>query len=86
VQQAKHSGNFRHLQAALNAVKQAQSVFDRAVKDSDSKDNTESLHVPPSSVVNETQVIEKFGKQLRQVANERDTCHNSLCFMWTTKA
>jgi len=76
VQQAKHSGNFRHLQAALNAVKQAQPTFD-----SDSKDNTESLHVPPSSVVSKTQVIEKCGKQLRQVANERDICHNSLCFM-----
>ena len=31
-------------------------------------DNTESSHVPPSSVV-----IEKFGKQLRQVADARDT-------------
>ena len=74
MQQAKHSGNFRHLQAALNALKQAQSTFDRAVKDSDSKDNTESSHVPPSSVLNETQVIVKCGKQLRQVADERDTC------------
>ena len=72
VQQAKHSGDFDRLQLAITALKDAEAVFGGSVTQ-DSGNDDKGTVTSTNDEVTETNIISKYGKQLRQVAEERDT-------------
>ena len=74
LQQAKHIGDYHRLEAAISTLKEAETaVFGTTA--------TETIHSTTVSreEVSEGLVMEKFAKQLRQVASERDTYITTAC-------
>jgi len=66
LQQAKHTGDYHRLEAAISALKEAET----AVFGSTAADTTDSTTVSREEV-SESLVMVKFVKQLRKVASER---------------
>jgi len=79
VQQAKHSGDFKHLQLAITSLKEAQAAFGGSVNQDSGTVIDEGTATTTNDEITETSIISKFGKQLRQVAEERDTYVTTAC-------